>query len=147
MRQKLILKPKEDSVHKQVAEYLKWQYPKVMFRTDFAAGIKMTIGQAVKHKNLQKDRSWPDLFIAEPTGKYAGLFLELKREGTRLTKLNGQWATEHIREQAETLAILINKGYVAQFAVGFMEAKGIIDQYMRILCERERKIAVTVTEM
>lgn len=130
MRKKITLKPKEEAVHGQVAKYLKLQYPKVFFRTDFAAGIKMTIGQAVKHKNIQQGRAWPDLFIAEPKDKYCGLFIELKRDGEKLKKKNGEWRDEHIREQAETLDILRVKGYAATFAIGFYAAKAIIDSYL-----------------
>lgn len=59
-----------------------------------------------------------------------GLFLELKKEGTRLKKKNGDWATEHIAEQAEVLEKLRERGYGAEFAVGFAEAKKMIDGYL-----------------
>jgi hypothetical protein len=139
-------KPKEASVHYQVAQYLKLQYPKVIFRTDFSAGCKMTMGQAVKHKSLQAGRAYPDLFIAQPkfgTSQVspshhlmfehmycAGLFLELKREGVRIKKKNGEWADEHIAEQAAIIGILRLRGYKAEFAIGFDEAKKLIDEYL-----------------
>lgn len=59
-----------------------------------------------------------------------GLFLELKKEGTRLKKRNGDWATPHIAEQAAVLEKLRSRGYCAEFAVGFEEAKRIIDEYL-----------------
>lgn len=62
--------------------------------------------------------------------KYAGLMIELKRENTRLKKKNGEWASDHIAEQAKMLARLTEKGYRAEFAVGFDEAKRIIDEYL-----------------
>lgn len=62
--------------------------------------------------------------------KYAGLMIELKKDGTRLKKKNGDWASEHIAEQAEVLAELDKRGYMAVFAVGFDEAKKIIDEYL-----------------
>lgn len=61
---------------------------------------------------------------------FNGLFLELKKDGTRLKKKNGEWANEHIAEQAEVLAELREHGYCAEFAVGFDEAKKIIDEYL-----------------
>lgn len=125
-----MVKQKEASLHQQVVEYLKWQHPKILFRTDFSAGIKMTIGQAVKHKALQKCKSWPDLHIAKPSKGYAGLFLELKKEGTKITNRNGDYATPHLKEQAEVLADLKDLGYAACFAAGFNEAKKIIDDYL-----------------
>lgn len=105
-------------------------------------------------------KGWPDLFIAETTilkmgknskwhfnslcrdfevsqdsisnglGSYSGLFLELKKEGIRLKKKNGDWANEHVAEQAEVLEQLRRRGYCAEFAVGFDDAKGIIDEYL-----------------
>lgn len=108
-------------------------------------------------------KGWPDLFLAETTimkkgedekwyfeclcrdfnnptssidkdiGSYSGLFLELKKEGARLKKKNGDWATEHIAEQAEVLANLRQRGYCAEFAVGFDEAKRIIDRYLGVI--------------
>lgn len=61
---------------------------------------------------------------------YNGLLIELKRDGTRLKKKDGSWASEHIEEQARVLQTLREKGYAAEFAVGFDEAKKIIDWYL-----------------
>lgn len=122
----------------QVADYLRLQYPNVLFHSDFGSGIKLTPGQAVKQKRLQGGRrAWPDIMIAEfhvspdDSGKrYNALFIELKREGTRLVKKNGEWASDHIKEQAKMLHELHKRGYAAVFAVGFDEAKKIIDEYL-----------------
>ena len=124
----------------QVADYLRLQYPDVLFHSDFGSGIKLTMGQAAKQKRLQGGRrAWPDMFIAEPRmisdGRFsyfkAGLFLELKRDGVRVFKKNGELvADEHIREQSELLENLREKGYVAEFACGFDEAKKLIDEYL-----------------
>ena len=124
----------------QVADYLRLRYPAVLFHSDFGSGIKLTPGQAVKQKRLQGGRrAWPDMFIAEPRTVvkdgdkyfYAGLFIELKRPGTRiLTKRGMLVANEHIREQSELLECLKTKGYYANFACGFDQAKKIIDEYL-----------------
>ena len=120
----------------QVADYLRLQYPNVLFHSDFGSGIKLTPGQAVKQKRLQGGRrAWPDIIVAEygldmgGNVRYA-LFIELKRDGVRLKKKSGEWASEHIKEQAETLRDLRQRGYAAYFAVGFDEAKKIIDEYL-----------------
>ena len=86
---------KEETLHLKVCDYLRKNYPNVLFRTDFSSGMKMTPGQAAKHKKFQKSRAWPDLFIAcsDCDGweiKQSGLFLELKAEGTKLYKKNGR---------------------------------------------------------
>lgn len=125
------LHAKEDTIHQQVADYLKLRYPDVIFRTDFAAGIKMTLGQATKHKRLQQGRAYPDLFIAEPRNGYHGLYLELKRDGTSVYLRNGELsANPHFREQADTLNALQDRGYAACFAIGFDNAKQVIDEYL-----------------
>lgn len=61
---------------------------------------------------------------------FHGLYIELKKEGTRLKKKNGDWANKHIAEQADVLGRLRMRGYCAEFAVGFDEAKKIIDEYL-----------------
>mgnify|MGYP000984260708 CR=1 FL=1 len=136
----------EENLQIMVADYLRLQYPNVLFHSDYGSGIKLTIGQAVIQKRLNGGkRSWPDMFIAKkgvdrrdisecnrcialfPAN---GLFLELKKDGTRLKKKDGSWANEHIAEQAETLEQLRKEDYKAEFAVGFDEAKQIIDEYL-----------------
>lgn len=122
---------KESDLQIMVADYLRLRYPNVLFHSDFGSGIKLTMGQAAKQKRQNGGRrAWPDMFIAEPTKKYSGLFIELKKEGTRLQKKNGEWATPHIEEQAKVLMQLDDKGYMAKFARGFDEAKKIIDDYL-----------------
>lgn len=62
--------------------------------------------------------------------KYAGLMIELKRSGTRLAKKNGDWASDHIAEQAEMLKMLRMRGYCAEFAIGAKDAIDLITDYM-----------------
>lgn len=121
----------EAVLHQQVTDYLKLQYPRALFRTDFAAGMKLSMGQAVRQKRLQSCRAWPDIFIAEPRGGQMGLFLELKKAGTRITLKDGSLtADRHIREQHEVLTWLNDRGYRAVFAVGFDQAVAEIDAYL-----------------
>jgi len=130
-----------------VAQYLRMAHPDVMFHSDFGSGAKLRPYQA-KIQKMQNGgrRAWPDLFIAESKKGYRevefageqaeqfffyfGLFIELKKEGTRLKKKNGEWASDHIAEQAEVLEELRGRGYMATFAVGFDEATKIIDDYL-----------------
>lgn len=133
----------ELDIQQQVADYLRLQYPDVIFHSDYGSGIKLTMGQAVRQKRLNGGRrSWPDMFIAEPRTitfnhreyRCCGMFLELKRPGVKIYKKNGELvANEHIREQKELLDSLQTKGYYANFACGFDEAKEIIDWYLRWL--------------
>lgn len=130
----------EAELQMQVADYIRLQYPDVVFHSDFGSGIKLTMGQAVKQKRQNGGRrAWPDMFIAEPEqrcvdGKWDyvwhGLFIELKKEGTRLKKKDGKWASEHIKEQYELMDKLNFRGYAVSFAIGFDEAKKVIDDYL-----------------
>ncbi len=127
---------KEEILHLKICDYLRKNYPDVLFRTDFSSGMKMSLGQAAKHKKFQKSRAWPDLFIAcsDRDGweiKQSGLFLELKAEGTKLYKKNGEMvANKHYREQAEMLKKLRSEGYVAEFAIGYKDAIEQIHEYL-----------------
>ena len=121
----------------QVADYLRLQYPNVLFHSDFGSGIKLTPGQAMRQKRLQGGRrAWPDMFIAELGGDndgdmYYGLFIELKKAGTRIYRKDGRLVSDsHIREQFDMLEQLRQRGYMAEFACGFDEAKKIIDEYL-----------------
>nr|DAK98012.1 MAG TPA: Nuclease [Caudoviricetes sp.] len=140
----------EHNLYEQIARYLQLQYPDVIYRFDIAADLKLTMGQAVKHKRLHPERGYPDLFIAKtkeikvktvlgsgyslveikPLG---GLYIEIKKDGEKLTKKDGSWRTPHIAEQAEALEKLRARGYKAEFGVGFSECKQIIDEYLRYL--------------
>lgn len=51
----------------QVADYLKSQYPTVLFHSDYGSGVKLTMAQAAIQKRQNGGRrAWPDLFVAEP---------------------------------------------------------------------------------
>jgi hypothetical protein len=150
MNKRLTKPPKESSIHKQVANYLKLQYPNIIFRTDFSAGARMSIGQASIHSGLQSDKSYPDLFIAKPCNGYHGLYLELKRDVSEIFKKDmtlkrkmipiykrlkgvllrvGEY--DHIGEQAKMIQRLNELGYHALFACGFEHAKKAIDEYLK----------------
>lgn len=113
-----------------LADYLVVRYPKVIFHSDFGSGVKLSFYQA----NLQKRQKWrkesvASIFIAKPCDEYAGLFIELKRDGARIKKRDGSYTSDHIAEQAKFLSLLEDQGYLAVFAVGFDEARRVIDSY------------------
>lgn len=121
---------KEEILHQQVCDYLRYSYPEVIFRTDFASGIKMNMGQAIKHKRLQHSKAYPDLFIAQPKRGKGGLFLELK--AVNIYKKDGNLlSNEHLLAQNKMLEMLRDRGYDAFFAIGFDHSKKLIDAYLR----------------
>jgi hypothetical protein len=121
------IKQSEASIHLQVCNYLRAQYPNVIFTSE-SSGIRLTMGQAVKAKKLRSGSKLPDLWILEQRGLYGGLLIELKAES--IYKKDGTYKTDHIAEQAQVIEKLNKKGYSATFAVGFEDAKKEIDMYM-----------------
>ncbi len=122
-------KQKEETIHSQVCQYLKIQYPQVIFNTDLS-GVKLTIGQSAKIAKLRSYKGFPDIMIFEPRGDYYGLFIELKSDTARIYKKNGTPATDHIAEQLKMIEMLNQRGYYAIMVVGFEEAKKQIDNYL-----------------
>ena len=138
--------PKHNSEHnlyEQIARYLQLQYPNIIYRFDIAADLKLTPGQAAKHKRLHPERGYPDLFIAESStniwhspvrewGLHFGLYLEIKTESNSPYKKDGTLKKDkHLEEQAEMLEKLRARGYRAEFGVGFDGCRKIIDNYLR----------------
>ena len=129
-RKYLVASIPEFEIYTLIAQYLQVRHPNILYRFDLAADMKLTPGQARRHKELHPHRGYPDFFLAKPTRQYSGLFLEIKRDGTRLKKRNGEWASEHIAEQAEVLQKLRENRYKAEFAVGYDEVIKLIDEYL-----------------
>ena len=122
----------EDQVHKLVVQYLKLRYPQVIFRSD-GAGLKLPIGLAMKFKNIQCCRAYPDLFIAEPRKNFAGLYIEIKKDRDEYLRKDGTIRKDkHIQEQLFVMAKLQAKGYLCNFGGGFAECKNIIDEYLSL---------------
>lgn len=116
----------------QVCDYLRLQYPKVLFFSDTIASVKLTMGQAIRNKKIQKEGfKMPDLMILHPNKHgFHGLCIELKIESPY--KQNGElYSDKHLQGQAETIKQLCELGYVAAFAWTFDMAKKNIDDYMK----------------
>lgn len=125
------LKISEDITHQSVCEYIKLKYPNVIFNTDLS-GLRLTMQQALKVKKLRSSNGFPDLVIYEPRLGYNGLFLELKRPSEKLFCKDGKMRkNNHLEEQFEMHEKLRQRGYYCQFAVGFLEAKLLIDNYLQ----------------
>lgn len=117
-----------------VCNYLRLQYPQVIFRSDYAGTYMAGRAQRAKH-SMQSSRAFPDLQIIQPSRGYHGLFIELKRDGTALYLKTGPRKGKltldtHIQEQALMLQSLNNLGYFARFGVGFDKCKRLIDWYL-----------------
>lgn len=125
------MKKNEEKIQLAISKYLQVQYPNVIFTSE-ASGGKKTKGQAMLAKRLRSGNGLPDLIILEARQQFHGLMLELKQDGYKLRKKDGSFVSEHIREQNEVLQRMRSKGYFAEFAIGFEQAKSFIDRYMNL---------------
>lgn len=116
-KRKLIKIGSEASVQAAVIQYLKAQYPQVLYCAS-AGGLKTSYAQAARMKVTGYKKGFPDIQICEPFGQYHGLFIEMKKEGGYLSK-----------EQKEWIAELKKRGYYATVCKSFDSAKHVIDGY------------------
>lgn len=122
---------RETSLHKAICNYIKLQYPKVMFNSD-QAGSNMSKAQAGIARVLRSHRGYPDLHIFQAKGKYHGLFLEIKAESP-FKKGDGKLkAGDHLKEQQSVITSLNRRGYKSMFVWSLDQAKNEIDAYMKI---------------
>ena len=112
-----------------ICQYLKLQYPNIIFFCDLI-GMKLPI-QVAKRLAIMRSGHNPDLFIAEPNKLYKGLFVEMKASGVKLFNKFGNIKNEHIQKQLDVLYRLREKGYMAEFGLGFRATKDIIDNYLK----------------
>lgn len=113
-----------------VCKYLKYKYPNILFRSDLG-GIRLTKGLAIKAKRIQHSKGFPDLFIYSQSKdkRYNGLAIELKAKD--IFKKDGSLLkSEHLEHQQRVIDHLNANDYYASFAVGFDEARTIIDNYL-----------------
>ena len=121
---------KESELQTSICEYVKLQYPSVIFNSDLS-GIRTSIGLALKIKKLRSSNSIPDMYLDEPRGGYFGLKIELKIKN--IYKKNGDlFKSDHLENQKKMLDRLNEKGYLALFSIGFDATKKIIDDYMSL---------------
>lgn len=131
------MKPKkrqkhEENIHVAIANYIKMQYPDVIFTSD-SSGIRVAMHTAIQMKKQRSVHKLPDLIILEPRKGYHGLIIELKKNKSEYLLKNGSLSQKkHIQEQAATLDLLRNKGYFADFAGGFDDCKWLIDWYLHL---------------
>lgn len=117
-------KVKSESQEQQVLVLkLRWHYPNVLF---FAIpnGGKRSKGEARRLVLEGVEKGTFDMFIAEPRGKFHGMFLEMKREDEKLTKVS----SEQEKKKAQALA----RQYHAVICYGEKEAIKEIDLYLKI---------------
>ncbi len=121
---------KENDLHLAICNYIKLQYKGIIFTSE-NSGLRVFWKQAKMLKKTRSCSGLPDIWILEPRKGYHGLLLEIKREGTKIYKKDGDMRKDaHLKEQEEILHQLKQKGYMAEFVVGFDNAKAILDFYL-----------------
>lgn len=106
------------------------KYPNVVLFSDTAAHINKTARQQLRANLLQTTEKQPDTFIAQPSGEYAGLWIEFKAktpykvDGVTLLK------NEHIEGQFDTMKKLEAAGYACAFAWTALQAYDILTAYL-----------------
>jgi len=108
---------KEDQLTIAVADYLRLQYPKVLF-THIANERQTSPQRGAKLKRMGVKAGMPDLLIFE-RGTYSGLAIELKIKPNRPTE-----------NQERCLDFLAMCGWQCHVCYDFDEAKKIIDNYL-----------------
>src|SRR3972149_1133897 len=118
---------------KGLATWMRLQYPKVIYHYDLA-GLNLSRAQAGMMSGIQGRRGFPDFAIYQKSGNglLMGLFLEIKKEGTKIYLKDGVTlvADPHIREQAAMLLAVRGEGYYAAFGVGFDDCILQIKKYL-----------------
>lgn len=140
-------KNEEGNLQLRVCNYIRANYPHVIFCSDFAAGLKLSDWQRQIMMALRSDDGQPDLSIDFPSRGYHGLRIELKKEGTVIYGKNGKLRKhpyirryrkrgqvfikrgDHLAEQAAMLKRYNDQDYFARFAVGYDKAIQLIDWY------------------
>jgi len=133
---------RETKIHVELCKFVRLAYPRALFHSDTGSGVKLTIAQAKLFAKLRKKRGHPDFMIYDASiipnpstlelMVYNGLALELKAEGVKLFKKDGEMVLNpHFIEQAEYLKDLERRGWSAKFAVGLDMAMKEVDRYMK----------------
>lgn len=120
----------EDQDRAALIKWLDLAHPTVLYKVDYGADAKLDPRQAKQQKSLMFARGWPDLMIYERRGEFCGLAVDLKREDVKIYNSRGLFADDHIREQAEMMRLLTERGWLCGFAKGFEKAKTMIEDYL-----------------
>jgi hypothetical protein len=88
--------------------------------TASANGGRRSLMEGIKLKRMGVSAGFPDIEVPLPSGPYHGLYIELKKQkGGKLSPAQVEW-----------LQYLRDKGYYAERANGFEEAKEMVLHYL-----------------
>jgi len=118
----------ETKVQIAIVKYIKLQY-------SFAKNFIIMIGNEgnrtpqghILAKKMGMRVGASDLFICWPTSEYYGLWLEVKKDGWKMTQSN----KEHTERQIDFLNQVYQAGYQGKIGVGIDECIKIVDEYFK----------------
>ncbi len=115
--------------------YLKNKYPSLRFISTLVGEANTNKRVRSRNSRLQSHRGQPDFIVFYPRvidgNSYAGIALELKKEGAAIRKKDGSLRkNSHLEEQQEWLDYLNSCGLYADFAVGLAESVRLIETYL-----------------
>lgn len=112
-------RPSEDQEQAWFVAWFRKTYPQYrIFAIPNGGGRSKAQGMLLKATGVVS--GVPDLMIAAPAGRYAGLFVEMKvQKGGRVAP-----------EQKDWIAYLESVGYCAKVCNGFEDARRCVEEYM-----------------
>ena len=119
----------EHDVQKVLCKYTMLKYPFAR-QVNSLSGVNLSKTQRGKLKELRQYRGDPDWYLQYRTNLFTTLALELKLEGTKLFKKNGELKTAHLKRQLDFIMYQRSQGYCAGFAIGSAAACSIVDAYI-----------------
>lgn len=109
------------------------RYPNIMVFSDCAAHIKKTIIQQQRANALSTPgEKWPDVFVAQPSGEYCGLYLEFKAKTPFKTDGVTLKKNEHVEAQKLTMERLHQRGYYCEFVWTVEMAMKTVEWYLSL---------------
>ena len=127
-----MLKISEKDLTIAIAQYLQMKHKNIIYKFDLASDLKLTIGQASRHKKIHPERGHPDFIIYEKRGDCGGLFIELKTGADEVYKKDGTMReNRHIKEQVKFMEKLVSKGYECMFGLGYKDTVMKIEKYLK----------------
>lgn len=122
----------EDQDRAALIKWLDLAHPTTLYKVDYGADARLDPRQAKQQKSLMFARGWPDLLIYERRQEFVGLAVDLKREDVSIYNSLGLFSSDHIREQAEMMRLLTERGWVCGFAKGFDNQVKMITEYLSL---------------
>lgn len=102
------------------AAFMESKMPELKFLFHIPNGGKRGKAEAARFKAAGVKAGIPDLFLPVPRGKYAGLFIELKKQGGRLSLNQKIWINN-----------LERQGYCTRVCYGWEQAAETIQKYLK----------------